>query len=159
MDSLARGSNVWIASLAWILQVRFLRQMETKISCQRVMPSMFKLFIVMAIRLGKVFQFFGICSYSSFFFLHSHTDPLGHVDFYLNGGKEQPGCLGPICSHLRSYEFLIEIFKNGKNCRSGIKFDVVSGSERKTSRMSRNVGDFFGSSGNDGSYYITENDC
>ena len=91
--------------------------------------------------------------------LFSHTDPLGHIDFYLNGGKSQPGCTNPICSHLKSHQFLTEIFENGKKCKSDIKFDVVSGIKNKTLKISHNVGDFFGTSGNDGSYYITENDC
>ncbi|XP_011301880.1 pancreatic lipase-related protein 2 [Fopius arisanus] len=49
-------------------------------------------------------------------------DPIGHVDFYANGGQRQPGCskevsiwekpraeiMESVCSHKRSYEYFIE---------------------------------------------------
>jgi len=46
--------------------------------------------------------------------IHTDTDwlgnpnQLGHVDFYPNGGKDQPGCLTIVCDHGSSYKYVIE---------------------------------------------------
>ena len=34
--------------------------------------------------------------------------PIGHYDFYPNGGSQQPGCQTNICSHSRVYELYAE---------------------------------------------------
>ncbi|XP_052873226.1 pancreatic lipase-related protein 2-like [Anopheles cruzii] len=50
--------------------------------------------------------------------VHSNTQlsgypaPLGHVDFYMNYGRKQPGCKTDVCSHGRSIEYFIESLTN-----------------------------------------------
>lgn len=42
-------------------------------------------------------------------------DPLGHADFYVNGGTKQPGCgLDPVrvCAHMRAYALYAEMVRN-----------------------------------------------
>ncbi|XP_053679191.1 pancreatic lipase-related protein 2-like [Anopheles nili] len=50
--------------------------------------------------------------------IHTNTQfsgypaPLGHVDFYMNYGRKQPGCKTDVCSHGRSTEYFIESLTN-----------------------------------------------
>ena len=46
---------------------------------------------------------------------------IGHIDFYPNGGSDQPGCIFNICSHIRAYKLYAESINNetrfyGRQC-------------------------------------------
>lgn len=79
------------------------------------------------------------------------TEPLGISDFYVNGGKSQPGCgldLSGSCSHSRSYQYFAEsirankfkscICKDYKNAMKS-NCEVESGSAANMGYGSRNL--------------------
>ncbi|RVE44850.1 hypothetical protein evm_010505 [Chilo suppressalis] len=48
--------------------------------------------------------------------LQGVIEPLGHADFYINGGGPgQPGCFMPSCSHLRAAQVYIESIRTPKS--------------------------------------------
>ncbi|XP_055850750.1 phospholipase A1-like [Episyrphus balteatus] len=51
-------------------------------------------------------------------------EPLGHIAFYPNGGKKQPGCeseVDGLCSHIRALEFIVEAI----NCPETNSFHAI----------------------------------
>lgn len=49
--------------------------------------------------------------------IYGYRMPCGHVDYYVNGGKLQPGCsvTDNVCSHNRAYHFIPEMWSPIKN--------------------------------------------
>ena len=69
---------------------------------------------------------------------YGHLSPLGHVDYYLNGGKFQDNCSDNIfaCSHLKAYNFLIDVYQSGLKCQSKANYYYFTESNRNASRKS-----------------------
>lgn len=55
--------------------------------------------------------------------------PLGHVDFYLNYGHQQPGCFFHECSHVRAFQVFAESLRNevitGVECQRSLWWELV----------------------------------
>ncbi|XP_072945593.1 pancreatic lipase-related protein 2-like [Epargyreus clarus] len=54
------------------------------------------------------------------YYTRNNSPRIGHVDFYPNGGTDQPGCLTSICSHTRSYRLFASTIRTnhlvGREC-------------------------------------------
>lgn len=46
--------------------------------------------------------------------------PLGHLNIYVNGGANQPGCLTNVCDHSFSHELLVKIYNGAIDCSEGM---------------------------------------
>lgn len=82
------------------------------------------------------------------------TEAIGMADFYINGGKSQPGCgLDPVgsCSHGRSYEYFAESIRDNK-FNSQICKDYKSAMKNKCN-------DGLGSESNMGYGYANSSGC
>ncbi|XP_063836406.1 pancreatic triacylglycerol lipase-like [Ostrinia nubilalis] len=86
-------------------------------------------------------------------------DPLGHTDFYPNGGRVMPGCLlNVICDHQRSYEYMAESvatagFTNSIECRNRAEASI--GACTLTRRL--HMGGRIPKTGATGLYFLTTN--
>ncbi|XP_055625119.1 lipoprotein lipase-like [Toxorhynchites rutilus septentrionalis] len=61
-----------------------------------------------------------------------YPHPAGHVDFYVNYGKKQPGCLAEACSHGRSIQILMESLSKQSNGFWGARCSDYSELKAKT---------------------------
>ncbi|XP_078038270.1 uncharacterized protein LOC144470691 [Augochlora pura] len=68
---------------------------------------------------------------------YGYVEPIGDIDFYPNGGSQQPGCVSNVCSHLRAFKYFAESLNSkagfvAYKCESYSKFqDGVCSSNPK----------------------------
>ncbi|KNC24335.1 hypothetical protein FF38_04620 [Lucilia cuprina] len=60
---------------------------------------------------------------------YGYDHPLGHVDFYINYGYNQPGCFFNECSHFRAFQVFAQTLRNellmGSECLGEMWWDMI----------------------------------
>lgn len=73
---------------------------------------------------------------------YGYDHPMGHVDFYINYGYNQPGCFFNECSHFRAFQVYAESLKNdlleGTECFAELWLDMIK-SKRCMQDMGRRL--------------------
>ncbi|CAH0602331.1 unnamed protein product [Chrysodeixis includens] len=83
--------------------------------------------------------------------------PLGHVDFYPNGGRNMPGCMTAMCDHYRSYYYFGESLRTGgfTGTRCSNVNQALSGSCNQSGSL--RLGGVNPKTGNSGIFHLTTN--